>query len=148
MLFGGTIPHYFYTWLEHVVPEEAAFPVAKKLFLERLIYSPLYQAFTLYILARLEGKSHNDSVKQLQNLYWIVLTSSWKYLTIIQLLNLSVVPPVVSFPHFGSRIVNKHKNPTINNQTRLILGQIVIWQLYSSFFVYLVAYIRKIFQTK
>ncbi|RZC37701.1 peroxisomal membrane protein PMP22 [Asbolus verrucosus] len=95
LLFGGTIPHYFYTWLERVVPEEAAFPVAKKLFLERLIYSPLYQAFTLYVLARLEGKSHDTAVAQLKNLYWLVLSSSWKYLTVIQLLNLSVVPPML-----------------------------------------------------
>lgn len=96
LLFGGTIPHYFYMFLERAVPEEASFVIAKKLFLERLIYSPLYQAFTLYIIARLEGKDHKTAVKQLQSLYWVVLTSSWKYLTVIHLLNLSVVPPVVS----------------------------------------------------
>ncbi|EFA09673.1 peroxisomal membrane protein 2 [Tribolium castaneum] len=95
LLFGGTIPHYFYAWLERVVPEEAAFPIAKKLFLERLIYSPLYQAFTLYVLARLEGKSHEGALDQLQSLYWSVLSSSWKYLTVIHLLNLSVVPPML-----------------------------------------------------
>ncbi|CAH0555646.1 unnamed protein product [Brassicogethes aeneus] len=95
LLFGGTIPHYFYLGLEKLVPEEAAFVVIKKLFMERLIYSPLYQAFTLYTLARLEGKDHNTALKQLQGLYWTVLTSSWKYLTIIQLLNLSVVPPML-----------------------------------------------------
>ncbi|KAJ8932763.1 hypothetical protein NQ314_014465 [Rhamnusium bicolor] len=95
LLFGGTIPHYFYTFLECAVPEEASFVIAKKLVLERLIYSPLYQAFTLYIIARLEGKDHKTAVKQLQSLYWTVLTSSWKYLTVIQLLNLSVVPPML-----------------------------------------------------
>lgn len=78
-----------------MVPEEAAFPVAKKLILERLLYSPLYTAFTLYVIARLEGKTHDEALKQLQSLYWMVLTSSWKYLTVIQLLNLSVVPPMV-----------------------------------------------------
>lgn len=95
LLFGGPIPHYFYDFVERVIPEDARFIAIKKLFLERLIYSPLYQAFTLYTLARLEGKSHQSAIKQLQALYWVVLSSSWKYLTILQLINLSVVPPMV-----------------------------------------------------
>nr|CAI5842714.1 unnamed protein product [Callosobruchus analis] len=79
---GGTIPHYFYSFLDWAVPEDAAFSIAKKLLLERLVYSPLYQAFTLYALARLEGKDHDGALEQLQHLYWPVLTSSWKYLTL------------------------------------------------------------------
>nr|CAH7738295.1 unnamed protein product [Callosobruchus chinensis] len=92
---GGTIPHYFYSFLDWAVPEDAAFGIAKKLLLERLVYSPLYQGFTLYVLARLEGKDHNGAVEQLQHLYWPILTSSWKYLTVIHLINLSVVPPML-----------------------------------------------------
>ncbi|KAG5896914.1 hypothetical protein JTB14_028142 [Gonioctena quinquepunctata] len=95
LFLGGTIPHYFYGFLERAVSEDASFALAKKLFLERLIYSPLYQAFTLYVLARLEGKDHKTAVKQLQDLYWVVLSSSWKYLTIIHMINLSVVPPML-----------------------------------------------------
>ncbi|XP_066245187.1 peroxisomal membrane protein 2 [Euwallacea similis] len=95
LLFGGSIPHYFYTFLEWAVPEEASFAVAKRLILERLVYSPLYQAFALYALARFEGKDHETALQQLKGLYWVVLTSSWKYLTILQFLNLSVVPPML-----------------------------------------------------
>ncbi|CAH1154197.1 unnamed protein product [Phaedon cochleariae] len=94
LFLGGTIPHYFYNYLERAVPEDGSIALAKKLFLERLIYSPLYQAFTLYTIARLEGKNHETAVKQLKDLYWVVLTSSWKYLTVIHLLNLSLVPPM------------------------------------------------------
>ncbi|ENN75473.1 peroxisomal membrane protein 2-like [Dendroctonus ponderosae] len=95
LLFGGSLPHFFYKFLEHAVPDEASFAIAKRLILERLVYSPLYQAFSLYALARLEGKDHETAVQQLKGLYWLVLTSSWKYLTILQLLNLSVVPPML-----------------------------------------------------
>lgn len=49
------------------------------------------------MISRLEGKTHQTAVKDVEALYWTVLTSSWKYLTIIQLLNLGVVPPEVSF---------------------------------------------------
>jgi len=95
LLFGGSLPHYFYTFLDRAVPDEASFAIVKRLILERLIYSPLYQAFSLYMLARLEGKSHETAVQQLKGLYWTVLTSSWKYLTVLQLLNFSVVPPML-----------------------------------------------------
>lgn len=90
------MPHFFYGWLERAVPEEASFGIVKKLLIERLIYSPLYSAFTLYMISRLEGKDHKAALKDVEGLYWVILTSSWKYLTLLQLLNLSVVPPVVS----------------------------------------------------
>ncbi|XP_017769257.1 PREDICTED: peroxisomal membrane protein 2 [Nicrophorus vespilloides] len=95
LLFGGTIPHYFYGFLERTVNQDASFAIVKNLVIERLIYSPLYQAFSLYMIARLEGKSHKEALVQLQSLYWTVLASSWKYLTLIQMLNLSVVPPML-----------------------------------------------------
>lgn len=95
LLFGGTLPHYFYGWLERVVPEEAAFAIVKKLIIERLFYSPLYHAFTLYMIARFEGKNHKAAIKQLEALFWPILTSSWKYLTIIQFINLQFVPPML-----------------------------------------------------
>ncbi|KAL1494752.1 hypothetical protein ABEB36_010300 [Hypothenemus hampei] len=95
LLFGGSIPHYFYSFLDWAVPDEASFAIAKRLLLERLVYSPLYQAFALYTLARFEGKDHETAIQQLKGLYWTVLTSSWKYLTILQLINVSVVPPML-----------------------------------------------------
>ncbi|XP_060524563.1 peroxisomal membrane protein 2 [Cylas formicarius] len=95
LVFGGTIPHYFYQFLEYAVPDEASFAIIKRLFLERLVYSPLYQAFSLYTLARLEGNDHKTAVKQLRGLYWTILTTSWKYLTVLQLLNVSLVPPML-----------------------------------------------------
>lgn len=96
LLFGGTVPHFFYGWLERAISDDASFAVVKKLLIERLIYSPLYTAFTLYMISRLEGKDHKTALKDVEGLYWVILTSSWKYLTILQLLNLSIVPPAVS----------------------------------------------------
>lgn len=97
MLFGGTIPHYFYALVERMFPEEVvAFPLAKKLIFERCIFAPLMQAFSLYTLARFEGKNHNAAMKQLFALYWPVLQANWKWLTLFQVINLALVPPMVS----------------------------------------------------
>lgn len=95
LVFGGTIPHYFYEILERTFPEEAvAFPLAKKLIFERIIYAPLIQAFSLYTLARFEGKNHKAALKQLFALYFTVLEANWKWLTLFQIINLAFVPPV------------------------------------------------------
>ncbi|KAL3268189.1 hypothetical protein HHI36_007315 [Cryptolaemus montrouzieri] len=95
LLFGGSIPHMFYIGLDKIIPEEAGMAIMKRLLVERLIYTPLFQAFYLYTLARLEGKDHTTALRQLESLYWTVLTSSWKYISIIEFLNQIVVPPMV-----------------------------------------------------
>ncbi|KAJ2952857.1 hypothetical protein O0L34_g7222 [Tuta absoluta] len=96
LLFGGSIPHYFYEVLERIFPaEEVAFPLAKKLLFERLLFAPLMQAFSLYTLARFEGKSHGAALKQLFALYTTVLQANWKWLTLFQVINLAFVPPML-----------------------------------------------------
>ncbi|XP_044733915.1 peroxisomal membrane protein 2-like [Chrysoperla carnea] len=94
LFFGGTIPHYFYMYIERLVPKTVTGAVFIKILIERLLYSPLNSAFSLYMLARLEGKSHNEAIRQLKILYLPILQASWKYLTIIHILNFSVVPPM------------------------------------------------------
>lgn len=94
LLFGGTVPHYFYQLVEYLFPHgEVAFPLAKKMIFERLIFSPIMQAFSLYTLARFEGKPHVIAVKQLFALYWPILQANWKWLTIFQVINMAVIPP-------------------------------------------------------
>lgn len=96
LIFGGSVPHYFYDLLERIFPEEVvAFPLAKKLLFERLIFAPLMQAFSLYTLARFEGKNHPAAVKQLYALYTTVLKANWKWLTLFQIINLAFVPPML-----------------------------------------------------
>lgn len=96
LLFGGSIPHYFYEVIERIFPEEVvAFPLAKKLLFERLIFAPVMQAFSLYTLARFEGKNHAAAVKQLMALYLPVLQANWKWLTLFQIINLAFVPPML-----------------------------------------------------
>ncbi|KAL4707443.1 hypothetical protein ACJJTC_008628 [Scirpophaga incertulas] len=96
LLFGGSIPHYLYEFLERLFPEEVvAFPLAKKLLFERLLFAPLMQAFSLYTLARFEGRNHAAAAKQLYALYLPVLHANWKWLTLFQIINLAFVPPML-----------------------------------------------------
>ncbi|VVC88852.1 unnamed protein product [Leptidea sinapis] len=96
LIFGGTIPHFFYEFIERLFPHEVtAFPLAKKLIFERLIFAPIMQAFSLYTLARFEGKTHKAALKQLSALYLTVLEANWKWLTLFQVINLAFIPPML-----------------------------------------------------
>ncbi|CAG4912602.1 peroxisomal membrane protein 2 [Colias croceus] len=95
LIFGGSIPHFVYELIETLFPYNSAFPLAKKLLFERLIVAPFMQAFSLYTLARFEGKNHNAAVKQLNNLYMTVLEANWKWLTLFQVINMAFIPPML-----------------------------------------------------
>lgn len=96
LIFGGTIPHYFYEFIERAFPHKtSAFPLAKKLLFERLIFAPFMQAFSLYTLARFEGKNHVAALKQLNSLYLTVLEANWKWLTLFQIINMTFIPPML-----------------------------------------------------
>lgn len=95
LIFGGTCPHFFYMLMDKVLTEETSNLYLKQLLMERLLYTPLFQALVLYMLARLEGKSQKESKQQLVQMYWPVLKTNWIWLTVAQYLNLRVVPPML-----------------------------------------------------
>lgn len=95
LLFGGTIPHFFFEILGKIFPRGSNNIITKQLLTERMIFAPLFQAFNLYMLARLEGKSHATALSELQTLYWPLLMDNFKYLTIFQCINFGVIPQSV-----------------------------------------------------
>ncbi|XP_011306287.1 PXMP2/4 family protein 3 [Fopius arisanus] len=90
LLFGGPVPHYFYKYI-HLFTK---LPLGI-LLTERLVYTPLFQAFALYMLTRLEGKSHDESRKNMEKLYLPILLANYKYLTLLQFINIRYVPPML-----------------------------------------------------
>lgn len=63
---------------------------------ERAIFAPAITALSLYFITRFEGKSHEDGVSNLNDLYKLILVNNWKYLTLPVLINFRFVPPMVS----------------------------------------------------
>lgn len=58
LLFGGSIPHYFFQCLEWLIPGSSKMAVVKQLLFQRLIFTPIYQLFTLYTISRLEVRKY------------------------------------------------------------------------------------------
>lgn len=95
LIFGGSLPHFFYTFIERALDEEMKFRRLIQFALERLIFAPMFQGVSLYTLARFEGKDHDAATKNLQKLYIPMLIANWKYITFFTFLNFTVVPPMV-----------------------------------------------------
>jgi len=95
LLFGGSLPHFFYKIMEKSLAEKTKLKQLLFLAAERLLYTPTFQAISLYSLAVFEGKSHDDAVQNLRTLYWPVLKANWTYLTLLVFINIKFVPPML-----------------------------------------------------
>jgi len=66
LIFGGSVPHYFYTTVERLFSQDVRF---RRFFLflsERLVYAPIYQALSLFFLALFEVRIHNPQSQFLE----------------------------------------------------------------------------------
>lgn len=54
LVFGGTMPHYFYKYAEQLLANAGKAKLFYLLFLQQCIYTPLYQLISLYTLSRFE----------------------------------------------------------------------------------------------
>ncbi|XP_025416983.1 PXMP2/4 family protein 3 [Sipha flava] len=95
LLFGGPVPHFFYENLESMFPENTSKMVFLKFGIERLLFTPFYQFLSLYVLSRFEGKSHEDTMKQIYAIYWPILKANWQIVSLIQFFNVKFVPPML-----------------------------------------------------
>ncbi|XP_029142924.1 peroxisomal membrane protein 2, partial [Protobothrops mucrosquamatus] len=53
-LFTGPLSHYFYLYLEQLIPSEAPFALVKRLLVDRLIVSPAFLALFFLVMNFLE----------------------------------------------------------------------------------------------
>nr|XP_053632446.1 peroxisomal membrane protein 2-like [Cherax quadricarinatus]XP_053632454.1 peroxisomal membrane protein 2-like [Cherax quadricarinatus] len=88
----GPLAHHFYKMLDKVVPTTAWGAAFKRLLIDRLMFSPLLLLLSLYLLSRLEGKSHRTCAKEVQLKYWAALKMNWKVWTPVQYININYVP--------------------------------------------------------
>ncbi|CAL4129298.1 unnamed protein product, partial [Meganyctiphanes norvegica] len=88
----GPLTHNFYKYLDRLVPPGPSVAVLKRMLIDRLLFAPFFLLVTLYVLARLEGKSHRDTAKEVKLKYWMVLVTNWKVWTPFQYININYIP--------------------------------------------------------
>lgn len=95
LIFGGTVPHYFYQTVERLFKRDMKFRRFFQFLSERLVFAPFYQLVSLYFLSIFEMNTHEVAVANLKKLYWPLLRANWQYLSIPVFLNMVFVPPML-----------------------------------------------------
>ncbi|XP_043924602.1 peroxisomal membrane protein 2 [Protopterus annectens] len=92
LLFTGPVSHYFYLYLEQLVPATVPFSFVKKLLVDRLLFAPAFLLLFFLIMNILEGKNVNVFLHKMKSSYWSALKMNWKVWTPLQFINLNYVP--------------------------------------------------------
>lgn len=95
LIFGGSVPHYFFKLIEAIVPEDFEYKRFAEFILERLTFAPFFTAISLYFLSIFEGKSPDEAFITLKKLYLTVLLTNWRYLSLPVFINFNFVPPML-----------------------------------------------------
>lgn len=94
LFLGGPI-NYLLEWgLDAVFTSDSTLFYLKQFLAERLLFTPIYTAFSIYLIYRLQGETHNNSFGKLLFRFGIILQANWKWLTLIQFINYKMIPPM------------------------------------------------------
>ncbi|XP_029474867.1 pescadillo homolog isoform X2 [Rhinatrema bivittatum] len=90
--FTGPLSHFFYLYMEYLVPPTASFAVVQKLLLDRLIFAPAFLLLFFCVMNFLEGKDFSTLTERMKIGYWKALKMNWKVWTPFQFINVNYVP--------------------------------------------------------
>lgn len=94
LVFGGTVPHYFYGYIEKLTKDMKKRKLIQ-FFMQRLLFTPFFTAISLYFLSIFEGASPQQASMKMFALYKKVLTANWTYLTIPVYVNFKYIHPML-----------------------------------------------------
>lgn len=77
LAFGGTCPHYFYGFIEKLTKDMKKRKLIQ-FFMQRLLFTPVFTAISLYFLSIFEGASPQQAMTKMLALYKKVLTANCK----------------------------------------------------------------------
>ncbi|XP_040208061.1 peroxisomal membrane protein 2 [Rana temporaria] len=92
LFFTGPLSHYFYLFLEQVIPSSTPMAGLRRLLLERLIIAPAFLFLFFTVMNFLEGKGLNSLNNKLKDSYWSALKMNWKVWTPFQFINMNYIP--------------------------------------------------------
>ncbi|CAE7604752.1 Pxmp2 [Symbiodinium microadriaticum] len=93
LLVIGPTFHWWYGKLEELTAElPERFRFIAKLLIDRIIFTPPFLVATLFYRKLFERSSMPEKVAELQRIFLSVLIVNWKVWTIVQGVNLTIVP--------------------------------------------------------
>lgn len=91
-LFHGPTGHYFYNFLDRLIPGKTALNVASKVAIDQVLWAPVFTACFFIYLGIAERKSQQQIIDKVKNDTWTGVTTSWKFWPLAHAINFSLVP--------------------------------------------------------
>ncbi|XP_048412223.1 peroxisomal membrane protein 2 isoform X1 [Stegostoma tigrinum] len=92
LVFTGPLSHYFYHYLDKLIPSNVPYSQIKRLLLDRLMFAPLFLALFFVVISLLEGRNLKSLKDKMKTGYWTALKMNWKVWTVFQFININYVP--------------------------------------------------------
>jgi len=88
----GSTSHYFYNFLDGKIPGTTAAAVASKVFIDQVIWNPIFGVMFFGYVAALECKGLPFVVEKIKKELWTQVTGSWKVWPIAHTINFRFIP--------------------------------------------------------
>merc|ERR1711935_669139 len=84
--------HYFYNFLDGKIPGTTAAAVASKVFIDQVVWNPIFGVMFFGYVAALEGKGLPFVVEKIKKELLVSVTGSWKVWPIAHTINFRFIP--------------------------------------------------------
>ncbi|KAI0217284.1 Mpv17-like protein 2, partial [Lamellibrachia satsuma] len=88
----GPMCHFWYRYLEDILPGRTITPVLKKLFLDQVVFTPVYISVFLVMLGCLERATFSEMKRDLLHKGVVLLKADWMIWPPAQLVNFCLLP--------------------------------------------------------
>ncbi|XP_063703893.1 mpv17-like protein 2 [Culicoides brevitarsis] len=90
--FQGPMHHYFYGWVDKIMPKNDGKEVFKKIMLDQFVASPLFIVSYFYPASLMEGMTMNEAHEDFQSKFWTVYKADWLIWPPCQFINFYFLP--------------------------------------------------------
>lgn len=73
----GPMHHFYYGWIDKVMPKNDGQNVFKKIMMDQFFASPLFIVSYFYPASLMEGMTVNESTEEFQSKFWTVYKADW-----------------------------------------------------------------------
>jgi protein Mpv17 len=91
-LFHGPTGHYFYGFLDRLIPGKSAINVASKVAIDQVLWAPIFTACFFAYLGATDRKSVQQIVDKIKKDTWTGVSTSWKFWPLAHCINFALIP--------------------------------------------------------